>query len=205
MKYFFPLLVLLFMFMGQAQAQALTINELQAQFSKQAVIRAEFRQTRQIKGLTQPLRSSGEMLISREKGLWWQQKTPFVLTLLLDEQRMMQQVAGERPQVITAQSNPQMFQFNHLLRSLFQADRSVLEANFTLTFRDKQHGEWVMLLQPKTSPLDKVFNAITLEGKDYLNQIVLDDRQGDRTEIVFSEQRAAPATLTHDEQQRFVY
>lgn len=205
MKYFFPLLVLLFMLMGQEQAQALTLNELQEHFSQQAVIRAEFRQTRQIKGLTQPLLSSGEILISREKGLWWQQKTPFVLTLLLDEQRMMQQVAGERPQVITAQSNPQMFQFNHLLRSLFQADRSVLEANFILTFRDKQHGEWVMLLRPKTSPLDKVFNTITLEGKDYLDQIVLDDRQGDRTEIVFSDQRAAPATLTNDEQQRFVY
>ena len=205
MKYFFPLLVLLFMLMGQEQAQALTLDELQAQFSQQSVIRAEFRQTRQIKGLTQPLRSSGEILISREKGLWWQQKTPFVLTLLLDEQRMVQQVADQRPQVITAQSNPQMFQFNHLLRSLFQADRSVLEANFTLTFRDRQHGEWTVLLQPKTSPLDKVFNAITLEGKDYLNQIVLDDRQGDRTEIVFSDQRATPATLTNDEQQRFVY
>lgn len=60
------------------------------------------------------------MLIARDNGLLWDQKAPFPMTLLLDDKRMVQIVNGQSPQTITADTNPQMFQFNHLLRALFQ-------------------------------------------------------------------------------------
>jgi hypothetical protein len=36
-----------------------------------------------------PLVSHGQMLIARQQGLWWHQQTPFVMTLLLDDKRMV--------------------------------------------------------------------------------------------------------------------
>ncbi|CCG86907.1 outer membrane lipoprotein carrier protein LolA [Erwinia piriflorinigrans] len=186
-------------------AQAVTLEALQQRFASQPIVRADFSQMRTIKGMAQPLKSSGQLLIVQDKGLWWQQTQPFPLTLVLDEKRMVQVIGGQPAEIITADSNPQMFQFNHLLRALFQADRRVLEQNFALDFTNAGQQRWRLVLTPVTSPLDKLFNTITLEGAEYLDAIRLNDRQGDRTDITFSHQRLTPLRLSEEEQQRFVF
>ncbi|WP_159340200.1 MULTISPECIES: LolA family protein [Leclercia] len=182
---------------------AVTLDELQQRFTEQPVVRAHFEQLRTIKDLPQPLRSNGEMLIARDNGLLWEQKAPFPMTLLLDDNRMVQTINGQPPQIITADNNPQMFQFNHLLRALFQADRKVLEENFRIDFKDLGNGRWSLVLTPITTPLDKIFTSLDLGGETYLESIVLNDRQGDRTDITLSRHQLTPASLTDDERQRF--
>ena len=196
---FLPLLALLI----SPWVSALTLDDLQQRFTEQPVVRAHFDQTRTIKDLPQPLRSQGTMLIARDKGLLWDQTQPFPMQLLLDDRRMVQAINGQPPQVITAESNPQMFQFNHLLRALFQADRRVLEQNFRVEFNDAGAGRWTLRLTPITTPLDKIFATIDLAGSTYLDTIQLNDKQGDRTDIVLSQQQLTPAQLTDDERQRF--
>lgn len=198
MKYW-PLLALLI----SPWVSAVTLDELQQRFTEQPVIRAHFTQTRAIKDLPQPLRSQGDMLIARDTGLLWDQKSPFPMLLMLDDTRMVQRVNGQPPQVITAENNPQMFQFNHLLRALFQADRKVLEQNFCIEFQDKGEGRWSLRLTPVTTPLDKIFATIDLAGQTYLETIQLNDKQGDRTDISLSQHQLMPARLTDDERQRF--
>lgn len=184
-------------------AQAVTLVELQQRFSQQPVLRAEFEQQRSISGMAKPLKSSGELLISRQKGLWWAQQKPFPLTLLLDDKRMVQTLAGQPSQVVTADNNPQMFQFNHLLTALFHADSQALEQNFALQFSDLGHNKWRLVLTPKTTPLDRLFKRITLNGEQFLEIIDIDDMQSDATHIRFFNQRTIPQELTVEEQQRF--
>jgi len=186
-------------------ANAITLDDVQRSFASQPVVRAKFQQDRQISGMAQPLHSSGEVLIAKSKGLWWQQQHPFPMTLVLDDSHMVQIMGSQAPQIITADSNPQMFQFNHLLRALFQADRKVLDENFSSAFTDQGNGKWQLVLTPTTTPLDKLFSTITLEGDKYLNRIALNDLQGDFTEITFSDHRLNPRKLTHEEQQRFAF
>lgn len=194
-----PLLVLLI----SPFVSALTLDDLQQRFTEQPVVRAHFDQTRTIKDLPQPLRSQGKMLIARDQGLLWDQTAPFPMQLLLDDKRMVQVINGQPSQTITAENNPQMFQFNHLLRALFQADRKVLEQNFRVTFTDVGEGRWTLRLTPVTTPLDKIFATIDLAGKTYLESIQLNDKQGDRTDIALSQHQLTPAQLTNDERQRF--
>lgn len=196
---FLPLLALLI----SPFVSALTRDDLQQRFTEQPVIRAHFDQTRTIKDLPQPLRSQGQMLIARDQGLLWDQTSPFPMQLLLDDKRMVQVINGQPPQIITAENNPQMFQFNHLLRALFQADRKVLEQNFRVEFADKGEGRWTLRLMPTTTPLDKIFNTIDLAGQTYLESIQLNDKQGDRTDIALTQHQLTPAQLTDDERQRF--
>ncbi|EFE3177234.1 outer membrane lipoprotein carrier protein LolA [Escherichia coli] len=196
---FLPLLALLI----SPFVSALTLDDLQQRFTEQPVIRAHFDQTRTIKDLPQSLRSQGQMLIARDQGLLWDQTSPFPMQLLLDDKRMVQVINGQPPQIITAENNPQMFQFNHLLRALFQADRKVLEQNFRVEFADKGEGRWTLRLTPTTTPLDKIFNTIDLAGKTYLESIQLNDKQGDRTDIALTQHQLTPAQLTDDERQRF--
>ena len=196
---FLPLLALLL----SPFVRALNLDDLQQRFTEQPVIRAHFDQTRTIKDLPQPLRSQGQMLIARDQGLLWDQTSPFPMQLLLDDKRMVQVINGQPPQIITAENNPQMFQFNHLLRALFQADRKVLEQNFRVEFADKGEGRWTLRLTPTTTPLDKIFNTIDLAGQTYLESIQLNDKQGDRTDIALTQHQLTPAQLTDDERQRF--
>ena len=196
---FLPLLALLI----SPFVSALNLDDLQQRFTEQPVIRAHFDQTRTIKDLPQPLRSQGQMLIARDQGLLWDQTSPFPMQLLLDDKRMVQVINGQPPQIITAENNPQMFQFNHLLRALFQADRKVLEQNFRVEFADKGEGRWTLRLTPTTTPLDKIFNTIDLAGQTYLESIQLNDKQGDRTDIARTQHQLTPAQLTDDERQRF--
>lgn len=196
---FLPLLALLI----SPFVSALIRDDLQQRFTEQPVIRAHFDQTRTIKDLPQPLRSQGQMLIARDQGLLWDQTSPFPMQLLLDDKRMVQVINGQPPQIITAENNPQMFQFNHLLRALFQADRKVLEQNFRVEFADKGEGRWTLRLTPTTTPLDKIFNTIDLAGQTYLESIQLNDKQGDRTDIALTQHQLTPAQLTDDERQRF--
>ncbi|MCV1043319.1 outer membrane lipoprotein carrier protein LolA [Escherichia coli] len=196
---FLPLLALLI----SPFVSALNLDDLQQRFTEQPVIRAHFDQTRTIKDLPQPLRSQGQMLIARDQGLLWDQTSPFPMQLLLDDKRMVQVINGQPPQIITAENNPQMFQFNHLLRALFQADRKVLEQNFCVEFADKGEGRWTLRLTPTTTPLDKIFNTIDLAGQTYLESIQLNDKQGDRTDIALTQHQLTPAQLTDDERQRF--
>ncbi|EOC7102675.1 outer membrane lipoprotein carrier protein LolA [Escherichia coli] len=196
---FLPLLALLI----SPFVSALTRDDLQQRFTEQPMIRAHFDQTRTIKDLPQPLRSQGQMLIVRDQGLLWDQTSPFPMQLLLDDKRMVQVINGQPPQIITAENNPQMFQFNHLLRALFQADRKVLEQNFRVEFADKGEGRWTLRLTPTTTPLDKIFNTIDLAGQTYLESIQLNDKQGDRTDIALTQHQLTPAQLTDDERQRF--
>ncbi len=186
-----------------SSAHAVTLDQLQQRFASQPVIRAHFEQVRTIAGMAQPLVSRGELLIAQQQGLWWQQATPFPLTLILDDKRMVQSMSGQPPQVITADSNPQMFQFNHLLRALFQADEKVLRENFDLDFHDRGNNSWQLGLTPKAAPLNKIFNRIDLQGDRFLNRITLDDKQGDKTEIKLSNTRTEPAQLSDQERARF--
>lgn len=198
-------LLLAALFLACGAASAMTLDDLQQRFAAQEVVRASFQQERQIDGMAQPLHSSGEVLIAKSKGLWWHQQHPFPMTLILDDSHMVQVMGSQVPQVITADSNPQMFQFNHLLRALFQADRKVLDENFTSEFTDRGNGQWQLVLTPTTTPLDKLFSTISLQGEKYLNRIELNDRQGDYTEITFTDHRPEPHKLTHEEQKRFVF
>ena len=95
------------------------------------------------------------------------------------------------------------FPMQLLLRALFQADRQVLEQNFRVEFADTGEGRWTLRLTPKTTPLDKIFATIDLAGQRYLENIQLNDKQGDRTDIVLSQHQLTPAQLTDDERQRF--
>lgn len=186
------LLLLNVMIFGHAHA--LNLDDLQKRFSQIPVQRADFEQIRKISGMAQPLRSSGSVVIAKKQGLWWSQQKPFVMTLLLNKNQMVQTIAGQKSQTITPSSNPQMFQFNQLLTALFHADKVALEQNFSLDFTDLGKQGWRLKLIPKFTPLDKLFRQLVLKGDRYLNIIEINDMQGDQSLIHFFNHKIQPLT-----------
>lgn len=170
---------------------AISLQQLQQRFSQYSVTRANFSQDRYIQGINKPLHSTGQMIISKELGLWWQQQTPFIMTLKMNEQRMLQSISDQPPQIIKADEQPQLFQFNSLLAAIFNADNIILEKNFQLNLTEHDQ-QWQLILIPKQAPLNKIFNNITLIGDQYLLQIEINDKQNDKTLIMFSDHQTLP-------------
>ncbi len=185
-------------------SHAWTLSQVQQQLASRPVVRAQFEQSRWIGTMPKPLKSSGRLIMARDRGLWWQQEQPFGLTLVLTDTRMMQQVAGQAPEVMTADSSPQMFDVVRLLRAVLQADQAALQQNFRMDFKTVDSG-WHLHLQPRTSPLDRLFDAIDLGGTAHLRTVVLKDHQGDRTEIHFSDPLPGADVLSNAETQHFQF
>ena len=82
-------------------------------------------------------------------------------------------------------------------------DEATLGRYFTIDFHSSETG-WQLVLVPSQAPLDKVFASLTLSGQGQLDQLLIEDRQGDSTRIRFSAWRERPLPLTPEEQARFV-
>ncbi|MDX7830987.1 outer membrane lipoprotein carrier protein LolA [Aeromonas dhakensis] len=181
------------------QAAPLSRAEVQQLLALSQAKAARFEQEKQVAGLSQPLKASGELLLVRDLGLWWQQQKPFPLTLVLTPTRMMQQMAGQPATVI---DNPQLLEFSQMLLALFGSDEATLSRYFSIDFHSTEDG-WQLVLVPTLAPLDKVFASLTLSGQGQLDQLLIADKQGDSTCIRFSDWRERPLPLTPEEQARF--
>ncbi|MDD9210672.1 outer membrane lipoprotein carrier protein LolA [Aeromonas dhakensis] len=195
-----PLLAgLLLLLTWPLQAAPLNRAEVQQLLALSQAKEARFEQEKQVAGLSQPLKASGELLLVRDLGLWWQQQKPFPLTLVLTPTRMVQQMAGQPATVI---DNPQLLEFSQMLLALFGSDEATLGRYFTIDFHSTEDG-WQLVLVPTLAPLDKVFASLTLSGQGQLDQLLIADKQGDSTRIRFSDWRERPLPLTPEEQARF--
>lgn len=181
------------------QAAPLSRAEVQQLLALSQAKEARFEQEKQVAGLSQPLKASGELLLVRDLGLWWQQQKPFPLTLVLTPTRMVQQMAGQPATVI---DNPQLLEFSQMLLALFGSDEATLSRYFSIDFQSSEAG-WQLVMVPTQAPLDKVFASLTLSGQGQLDQLLIADKQGDSTRIRFSDWRERPLPLTPEEQARF--
>ncbi|ELM3719336.1 TPA: outer membrane lipoprotein carrier protein LolA [Aeromonas hydrophila] len=195
-----PLLAgLLLLLTWPLQAAPLSRAEVQQLLALSKAKEARFEQEKQVAGLSQPLKASGELLLVRDLGLWWQQQKPFPLTLVLTPTRMVQQMAGQPATVI---DNPQLLEFSQMLLALFGSDEATLSRYFSIDFHSTETG-WQLVLVPTLAPLDKVFASLTLSGLGQLDQLLIADKQGDSTRIRFTAWRDRDLPLTPEEQARF--
>ncbi|MGI2259711.1 outer membrane lipoprotein carrier protein LolA [Shewanella sp. GXUN23E] len=182
-------------------AQEFNLSQLQQQLAAHALVKGDFTQVRHMAMFNQPLSSSGQFVLSRELGLWWQQIQPFPVSLILTQDTLSQQFGDDSPQLMSAEENPMVFYFSHLFLSLFQGDTQKLQQQFEVSLSGTA-SHWQLLLTPKHPPLTQVFASIALSGGADLDTLVLSELRGDSTEIHFQHQ-SHPSELTQDERSVF--
>lgn len=192
-------LTLLLLALLSLPTQAITLADVQQQLTAADTRSARFEQERQISGLTQALRSSGELLLVKGKGLWWQQQKPFPLTLTLTPTRMVQQLPGQPAQTL---DSPQLLEFSNLMLALFDPSEAALDNYFRHKLASEGE-EWTLTLEPIRSPLDKVFANLVLKGRHELASLAIHDKQGDLTLIRFVDWQLKTLPLSTEEQSRF--
>jgi len=83
-----------------------------------------------------------------------------------------------------------------------QTEPFALQEQFTLDF-SVENNQWQLVLVPKQSPLNAVFQSITLSGKTHIDRLTLQELRGDKTEITFTNQTSLPQELTDAEDAQF--
>ncbi|MDG3087537.1 outer membrane lipoprotein carrier protein LolA [Vibrio hannami] len=181
---------------------AKSMEEVQQHLSSHPVVRGDFEQVRELEMFKKPLVSTGEFTVAKEYGLLWGQKQPFVISLVLTEDKLSQKFGEQDAQVMTSDENPMAFYFSHLFLGLFQGDTEQLKSQFKLIF-NSENESWKMELVPLKAPIDKVFTSIEISGSDYINSIKLNEVRGDVTTINFSNQNHVPDELSDNEKLAF--
>ncbi|ERM61590.1 MULTISPECIES: LolA family protein [Vibrio] len=195
-----------------------SISELKTVLSANSIVRGEFTQTRNMEMFAQPLTSQGTFLLDKSSGLLWTQATPFPVSLVLTDNKLSQRFADQPAKIITDKENPMAFYFSHIFLSVFHGDTQKLQEQFSLSFepanepssdesanKSTESASWTLTLIPKSSPMNAVFEAITLQGHNDIERIELKEIRGDSTVIEFSQLSHLPEVLSDAEAQQFQF
>lgn len=168
---------------------------IQARLRQAPLLRGRFEQDKALQGFAQPLKSTGDYLLLRGKGLLWRTAKPFASQLVVTRDAIRSEGAGAFR--LDAQREPAVRLITTLLLALLDGNLAALQAQFELTGRDG--ANWKAELTPKAPALAKLFTRIELEGDSQVRRIRLLETQGDSTLIRFAEQAEQPTPLTAEE------
>ncbi|WP_335910427.1 outer membrane lipoprotein carrier protein LolA [Shewanella indica] len=187
-------------------ARAATEQALQQLSTKMALSdssRGKFKQVRWLRVLKQPLRSSGEFLFQRELGMLWQQQTPFGNLLLLKQGELIQQDSQGKLSVTKADAGPAAVaeMLPRMMQSLLSGDIQALSQGFELYLLNDQAGHWQLGLKAKEQTMAALLPQMVLEGNQDLESLTLLAKNGDISQIFFSELDKSP--LNDSERARF--
>lgn len=190
-------LIALFFLLASASAFAdELIARIQQQLNPAPVLRGEFVQTRELAGLKKPLKSSGRMLVDKNRGVLWKTEKPIAGTLRVSRQEIVQKDGQQILSRLSAEKEPVVKTIGSVLFALFAGDLATLERHFShtgsLTQRDGQPG-WALQLTPREPALARMIQRIELKGSSHAEEILLKTEAGDTTRIEFLRMTAAQA------------
>ena len=194
MKMLRTLLLLFALLFTQAlPAHAAEGDGVRARLAKPAVLRGQFEQQKQLQGFGNPLKSSGDFLLLRDRGIAWNTRAPFASSTRLTRKKLLATMPDGSSQVlIDASASPGMAAVNALLMALVAGDLDALATRFTLKEALRVDGGWSLTLQPRDAALKQAFSRIVLDGDRYVRGVEIVEPAGDRTRIRFSGLREAP-------------
>lgn len=170
---------------------------------KQAsIISGTFSQEKWMHGMKVPIRSSGNFIFWRERGLHQAAQKPFFNAFTITESQLINWSADGRGTLIKENAAIVQREINKTLLSFFNADIALIAQRFEIEWAFSSDSRWRLNLTPKLKALAEHMNSIELSGKDLVESLSITAGNGDRTLMHFSEQSEREA-LTAQECQKF--
>lgn len=178
--------------LGVAEAGELTLTRLTEQLATHLQQRSSFVQLKTVKGLSRPLRSTGEVLVLPEQGVLYMLQKPLAARYGIGRDKMLLEEAG-RQKLLQANEAPWLRTLGRLLHSMLAGELAALEQDFHCQLSPTATG-WQLLLTPRREPLSLALAEVQLTGGDTVQQVIIRDRNGDQTELQFQALPAAAVT-----------
>lgn len=167
------------------------------------VVRGRFEQRRFLSGLKNPLTSSGSFLFARDAGIEWHTEDPFDSQFILTRSGITQRDEGGTTLRIEAAEQPALAVVSRVFFALFALDLGALSNDFQLYGMARGADGWELGLEPRAGALGSVFRRAIVTGGNSVERVVLEDGNGDRSEIDLRQVQYDRAPLGPDERARF--
>ncbi len=184
------------------KTEASTVQALLAQVRQRVldapVVRGQFTQRKTVQGFKQPLQSSGDFVVARGKGIAWQVRQPFASTLIVKPDSLLSRAAdGSVAMQMKAQDEPVLRTINAMLFAVMAADLAQLSQYFEVTGQVQAAG-WKLHLVPRDPMLAQWLQSVDLRGQQFVQEVLLQETRGDRSQIQIQNPSAEQALRVQD-------
>ena len=167
---------------ARTEASAL-LAQIRQRMQDAPVVRGQFIQFKTVQGFRQPLKSSGDFVVARGKGIAWQVRQPFASTLIVTSDSLLSRAAdGSVSMQMSARDEPVLRTINAMLFAVMAADLVQLSQYFEMTGRVQGAG-WTLHLVPRDAMLAQWLRAIDIGGQQFVREVQLQEASGDRSQI----------------------
>jgi hypothetical protein len=176
------------------------VNQIGALVTASPTVRGKFTQSKTLSGVSKKLNSEGFFIVDKSKGVVWVTEKPIYQTLKVSDSGIRIGNKGGVLMNLDARSEPSVKYINELVLAIFSGDMSALEKLFNYS-GDVTTKDWNLELTPKNT-VSLPFKKITIVGGSAISRISFVSKDGDLTEVIFSDVRLAPV-LGKDEALQF--
>lgn len=181
---------------------ATLLKDVRQRLVNEPVVRGAFEQHKLVKGFHNPLVSTGDFVVSRERGVLWRTLQPFASTLVVTRDRVLARGAdGSIARKLSASEEPAVRTISETLFGVMSADLGALAQRFQIEGDNGREG-WKLVLLPRDAALGRWVQRVELEGDRFLRGVKLQEGSGDQTQIKLHRHGTA-AALSADEEKQF--
>jgi hypothetical protein len=179
------------------------LREVRQRLTSEPVVRGAFEQRKTVKGFRNPLVSSGEFVVSRQRGVLWRTLEPFASTLVVTRDRVLARGAdGSVARRLSAVEEPAVRAISETLFGVMAADLAALAQRFQIEGELVGRDGWRLQLLPRDAALARWVQRVELDGERFLRAVRLQEGSGDQTQIRLARHSTA-GTLSADEETQF--
>lgn len=163
---------------------AFSLDDLNKTLQQPQSVQGAFVQQRYLKSMNTPMSTQGKFVLLPQKGLLWQMTKPFDNRLRVRADGIMQWDG----KTWRAQSGSKAAQNRQvaLFLDLLGGNTQGLAQAFDMQLSGSEK-KWTLRLLPKTMLMKQVFEKIDISGDSVVRRIELNEKQGDKTVMQFSD------------------
>lgn len=173
---------------------------------EQNAVQGTFHQVREVEGIPGGLRSQGSYLFWRGHGIYWATERPIQRAITYRQDMTLLWSSGnESAQALDSRKDRH---FRKILLNIFSFDLALLEQEFELQWRidgTDETDSWQLELSPRKSSTRRFLSRATLWGEQAIEGLTLEQANGERLQIKFSEPIPLQTVDLSVCRQRFAY
>lgn len=187
-----------------AQSQQQTqqqLGQIFAKLSATPLLRAQFQQQKTLASINKNFHSTGSILFSKQNGVLWQIQQPVQADLIVTQKKVVQKTQRTLSQVDVA--NTPYSSVANLFLQLMAGDQTALAKNFDVIQVSYAPNQWQLALKPKSKLFKNLFERVDVQGNQFVNQVVIQEKANNSTTIKFSQHSTQAQRLTDGENALF--
>lgn len=179
-----------------------SLSAISNRLTKAPLICGSFTQSKTLEALTRPLLSTGRIVFVEGKGVLWQVLEPFPTRVLVKKETLTRWNDEGVPQTLGYGPNPIFNALSQVFLTVFTGRIERLKEAF-LTESSITAEQWTLTLIPRTSALSAIIVNLRISGRTFVDQLLIDEKRGDRTVIQFADMTAESCRLSDAQKDYF--